>query len=101
MKKQSAIERQTRTTGTLTVLSVSPLDEDHSSLQTIIGHSKWLLFKARDLVSTLALLEKHEISVLLCEQKLLPGTWRDLLEHLHAIDRKSTRLNSSHLGISY
>jgi len=59
MSKKSAIERRTPTTGTLTVLSVSPLDEDHSSLQAIIGHSKWLLFKARDLISTLALLEKR------------------------------------------
>jgi DNA-binding NtrC family response regulator len=98
MKRQSAIERQTRTTGTLTVLSVSPLDEDYSSLQTIIGHSKWLLFKARDLVSTLALLEKHEISVLLCEQKLLPGTWRDLLEHLHAMPHAPSLIVTSRLA---
>src|ERR1017187_717344 len=98
MKKQSAIERQTRTTGTLTVLSVSPLDEDHSSLQTIIGHSKWLLFKDRDLLSTLALLEKHEISVLLCEQKLLPGTWRDLLEHLHAMPHAPSLIVTSRLA---
>ena len=85
MSKKSAIERRTPTTGTLTVLSVSPLDEDHSSLQAIIGHSKWLLFKARDLISTLALLEKEEVTVLLCEQNLLTGTWRDVLEHLNAV----------------
>jgi DNA-binding NtrC family response regulator len=85
MCKQSAIERQTRTARILTVLSVSSLDEDHLSLQGIIGRSKWLLSKARDLVSTLALLEKQEITVLLCEQNLLPGTWRDVLEHLNAV----------------
>src|ERR1039458_2617463 len=26
---------------------------------------------------------------------------RDFLERIHSVDRKSTRLNSSHLGISY
>ena len=36
-------------------------------------------------MSTLALLEKQEITVLLCEQNLLPGTWRDVLEHLNAV----------------
>jgi hypothetical protein len=55
MSKTSAIERRTPTTGTLTVLSVSPVDEDHSSLQAIIGQSKWILLKARDLISALAL----------------------------------------------
>jgi hypothetical protein len=68
MSKTSAIERRTPTTGALTVLSVSPVDEDHSSLQAIIGHSKWVLLKARDLVSTRALLKQHEVAVVLCER---------------------------------
>jgi FixJ family two-component response regulator len=95
MSKATEIERRTPTTGTLTVLSVSPIDEDHSSLQAIIGHSRWLLLKARDLVSTLAVLEKHEVSVLLCEQKLVPGTWRDVLEHLNAMPQAPSLIVTS------
>jgi DNA-binding NtrC family response regulator len=95
MSKKSAIERRTPITGTLTVLSVSPLDEDHSSLQAIIGHSKWLLFKARDLISTLALLEREQITVLLCEQNLLTGTWRDVLEHLNAMPQAPSLIVTS------
>jgi DNA-binding response OmpR family regulator len=98
MSKQSAIERQTDTTGTLTVLSVSPLEEDHSSLQAIIGHSKWMLLKARDLVSTLALLQQHEVSVVLCERDLVLGTWIDVLEHLKALPNAPSLIVASRLA---
>src|ERR1035441_9074936 len=98
MSKQSAIERQTDTTGTLTVLSVSPLEEDHSSLQAIIGHSKWMLLKARDLVSTLALLQQHEVAVVLCERDLLPGTWIDVLKHINALPNAPSLIVTSRLA---
>jgi len=77
------MREQFSTTGTLTLLSVSPLEEDHSSLQAIIGQSKWKLLKASDLVSTLALLQEHEVAVVLCERDLLPGTWTDVLEQIN------------------
>jgi response regulator RpfG family c-di-GMP phosphodiesterase len=98
MSKQSAIERQTTTTGTLTVLSVSPVDEDHSSLQAIIGHTKWLLLKARDLVSTLVLLQQHEVAVVLCERDLLPGTWIDVLKHVNALPNTPSLIVTSRLA---
>ena len=98
MSKQSAIERQTDTTGTLTVLSVSPLEEDHSSLQAIIGHSKWMLLKARDLVSTLALLQQHQVAVVLCERDLVLGTWIDVLEHLKALPNTPSLIVASRLA---
>jgi DNA-binding NtrC family response regulator len=97
MKKQPAIERHS-TTGRLTVLSVSPLAEDYLSLQAIICHSTWTLFKARDLVSTLALLQQHEIAVLLCERYLLPGTWIDVLEHINALPNAPSLIVASRLA---
>jgi DNA-binding NtrC family response regulator len=81
MNKQLALEP----TGTVTVLSVSPHDEDHWSLQAIIDHSRWEMFSARDLSSALSLLQQHNISVLLCERDLVPGTWSNLLEYVNAL----------------
>jgi len=78
VRKQPASE----STGELILLSVSPDSEDHVSLQAIVCHSKWKMFSARDLSSALALLQQHEISVLLCERDLLPGTWIDLMKHI-------------------
>jgi len=83
----------------LTVLSVSPFDEDHWSLQAIVGHSTWSLFKACDLVSALALLEQHDdIAVVLCECNLLSGTWIDLLENLKALPNAPALIVTSKLA---
>jgi len=68
----------------LTVLSVSPLDEDHSSLKAIVGHSSWRLFEAHNLGSSLALLQEHDVAVVLCEKDLMPGTYIDLLQQIIA-----------------
>lgn len=44
MRKQPGIASMTN--AVLTVLSVSPIEEDNSSLEAIIGHSRWTLLKA-------------------------------------------------------
>ena len=51
MKNRRKLETAIDSTWKVTILSVSPCDEDQSSLEAIIGHSRWMLFKARDLVS--------------------------------------------------
>lgn len=64
----------------ITALSISAFPEDHLSLQSIIGHSRWQLFRASDLESAIASLERHAIAVLLCERDLRPGAWTNVLE---------------------
>ena len=104
MRKMSASERTptpfaTSPTGILTVLSVSPLDADHLSLQTIIGDSTWMiLYKARDLVSALVLLQRHDIAVVLCERDLWPGSYIDVLEYLNALPNAPSLVVASRLA---
>src|ERR1019366_6424545 len=100
MRTQSASERQLSPspTGNVTVLSVSPLVEDHVSLQAVFGHTKWILFKARDLASACALLQQHEIAVVICEGALLPWTWRDVLEHVQALPNAPSVIVTSRLA---
>jgi DNA-binding NtrC family response regulator len=69
-----------KSVGVLKVLSISPLEDDHLSLESIISHSTWMLLKANRLPAALALFQKHDISVVLCERDLRPGSWIDLLE---------------------
>jgi len=85
-------------TPVLTVLSISPLEEDHLSLEAIVGHSTWALFKACDVVSALAVLQQHEISVALCERDLRPGTWIDVLEHINALPSVPSLIVTSRLA---
>jgi DNA-binding NtrC family response regulator len=82
----------------LTVLFVSPLDEDQSSLQSIADHSSWAVFKAQNLRSALALLQRHDISVVLCEKDLMPGTYIDLLEHIIAKPKAPSLIVASRLA---
>jgi len=67
--------------GTLTVLSVSPIEGDHLCLQEIFGHSNWSFLKADGVPPALAYLQQHQISVVLCESDLGPEAWTDILEN--------------------
>jgi DNA-binding response OmpR family regulator len=78
MVEQSEIER------TPAILSVSPLDADHLSLEAIIGGSSVTLLKAHDLVSARSLLQHYDIAAVVCERDLMPGTWTDMLEDIKA-----------------
>ena len=102
MKKQPGVE--TNCARFLTVLSVSPLEEDHSSLQAIVGHTGWIVFKARDLVSAMALLRRHRIGVVLCERDCTTATWIDILEQLKHLPHVpsfivTSRLADEHLWV--
>ena len=70
------------TNAALTVVSISPIEEDNSSLEAIIGPSRWRLLKADKLPTALDLLRRHDVSVVLCERDLMPGTWIDILKHI-------------------
>jgi DNA-binding NtrC family response regulator len=103
MRKQPAIDQNsgislTTPARTVTVLSVSPNDADHLSLQAIISHSKWKLFTASDLASAVSLLHGHEISVLLCERDLRPGTWIDVLENIKFLPNAPSLIVASRLA---
>jgi DNA-binding NtrC family response regulator len=73
----------TKSAEVLKVLYISPLQDDHSSLQSIVAHSTWTLFKAERIETALAVCEKHIIPVVLCERDLMPGAWTDVMERLH------------------
>lgn len=85
-------------TGVVTVLSISPLEEDHLSLQAIVGHSRWIFFKAERLLPALALLRQHEISVILCERDLIPGTWIDVRENIYDMPHPPSLIVTSRLA---
>ncbi len=77
---------QTTSTETLNLLSLSPDEEDHGSLERIIAHSKWKFLKTSNLFAARARLSQdREISVVLCERDLKPGSWTDMLNHLQSL----------------
>src|SRR5689334_2341714 len=82
MNKQAQVD--TASTEVLTLLSISPYREDHSALKNIAGNSKWTLLTADNLFrATSTLLQTRDISIILCESELRPGSWIDVVKHIH------------------
>jgi DNA-binding NtrC family response regulator len=67
----------------LKLLSISPIEEDHRSLEAIVGRSTWKLLTADRVSAALTVLEKYDFSVVVCERDLMPGRWTDVLEAIH------------------
>jgi DNA-binding NtrC family response regulator len=84
--------------GSLNVLSVSPLEDDHISLQMIIRRSTWILHKANRLAPALEILRHHGISVVVCERDLLPGRWADLLDGINNLSQPPSLIVTSRLA---
>jgi len=84
------------------VLSVSPIPDDHISLKQIIHYSelgvhsdsRWEL----RLTSAVSVLRQQQISVVICERDLQPGTWREMLEQVGCLPRPPLLIVSSRLA---
>jgi len=98
MRKHPIARRPDVPVEPLTVLCLSPIDEDHMCLQTIIGHTKWKMFSARDLPTALALIRKHHIAVVLCERELQKETWFDLIENVNTIPESPSVIVASRMA---
>jgi DNA-binding NtrC family response regulator len=83
---------------TITVLSVSPTQDDHDVLERLLNRSKWQIRKALTFSSAVALLQETQISVVVCERDLLPGTWKDMLDHLTLLPQPPHLIVTSRLA---
>jgi DNA-binding response OmpR family regulator len=80
----------TISTTTVTVLSVSPMADDHTSLSSIFerservlcSDSKWTLRPCATVESAVGALCHARIPLVVTERHLTPGSWRDILENI-------------------
>ena len=70
----------------ISVLSVSPVDDDHCAVQAILRRSNWAHKKARTIAEALQMMRSAPVSVVLCESCLPDGSWKDLLTVLKESD---------------
>jgi len=68
------------------VLSVSSGQDFHASLERIFRGSGWDLVQNHTLASSFSSLQDTTISIVICEDNLFPGTWRDMLRHVLQMD---------------
>jgi len=83
---------------TITVLSVSPSEDDHDALERLLNRRKWQIRKALTLTSAVALLQETQISVVVCERDLDAGTWKDMLDHLTLLPQPPCLIVTSRLA---
>lgn len=62
----------------ITVLSVSPIRDDHDILERLLSCKNWSIQRADSLASGVAKLRQNRAPVVISEQDLLPGTWREM-----------------------
>lgn len=68
--------------GPVTILAVSPAEEDHLLLAHVFSHSNWKCAVARTCAEALEVLRQSGVAVVICAAELPDGTWKDLLARL-------------------
>jgi len=68
--------------GVISVLSVSPLLDDHDALDRILHPPYWKVYKAGTLTSALAVLKRNRPRLMVCECNLGRETWREALAQI-------------------
>jgi DNA-binding response OmpR family regulator len=63
----------------ITVLSVSPVEDDHDTLEGLLGLYNWRIRKANSLASGVAELRQNQVPLVISERDLSPGSWREIL----------------------
>ena len=78
---------------TIEVLLISPLEEDHVSLQRIFrssqcpisGRRNWVIRRELTFHAALPVLRKNPITIVVAERDLSPVTWREVLEEIDTL----------------
>lgn len=91
----------------VTILSISPLQEDHVSLARIIDHSEvsfhtasvWEIHPTDTLESAVSVLRKNGARIVLTERDLIrPGAWKDVLMEISALSDPPLLIVTSRLA---
>jgi CheY-like chemotaxis protein len=68
--------------GEATLLSISPNSADHAFFQALLEGLRWHVETARSYSEGIDRLQMARPAVVVCEQELPDGGWRDVLENL-------------------
>lgn len=85
----------------IAVLSVSPIQQDHDSLASLLGRDQWRIHHALSLRSASAFLRAHVVPLVICEHDLLPGTWTQLLDEIRLLSIPPCLIVTSRVADDY
>src|SRR5215472_16553578 len=64
------------------VLSISPVEQDHDSLQCVLDDSVWTITRAHSWREASIHLCRERMAVIVCRDRLPDGDWRDVLSYI-------------------
>jgi DNA-binding response OmpR family regulator len=83
---------------TVTVLAISPNEDDHLFLANIFSHTNWQLRAAHTWRDALGILGRQRIPILVCESQLLDATWKEVLAELSQLPERPVLIVASRLA---
>jgi DNA-binding NtrC family response regulator len=78
LQEVRTVEPCAETAKFISVLVVSPFEEDHARLREIFRHSRWKLYSALTGREAVQCLRRNVVNLIICEQKCPEGNWWDL-----------------------
>ena len=69
----------------IALLSVSPLQDDHDTLASLLDRDQWRIHNAASLRSASVFLRAHVVPLVICEHDLSPGSWTQLLDEIRLL----------------
>jgi DNA-binding response OmpR family regulator len=85
----------------VTVLVISPVEEDHLILRNLFSHSKWHVDGVSKWESARVHLTLHRTPVVICERDLPDGDWKEVLTALSEFDDPPLLIITSRLADDY
>ena len=70
----------------VSVLSVSPFEDDHRTLQSIFRHSNWSLSRAYGCEEAVDFVQHHSTPVVISEKDLAGQCWRNVLRLISSLN---------------
>jgi DNA-binding NtrC family response regulator len=82
LQEVHSVETRAKTAKVISVLAVSPFEEDHARLREIFRHSRWKLYSTLTWGEAFQAVELADVSLIICEQQCPEGNWRDLFARI-------------------
>jgi len=82
----------------VTVLAISPFEEDHVFLTHLFSHSNWQIHQAKSCEEALEALHRHAIPVVLCESEMPDWSWKEALAELGRLPEAPLLIVTSRLA---
>ncbi len=82
----------------VTVVSISPMESDHVFLEHVFAHSHWSVMGLRSRRQALGWLRRKPAPVVLCEESLPDGGWREVLADLNQLPDSPVLIVTSRLA---